>query len=187
MLETRSSTASYFCMPELWLCSVAQSCLTLLWLHGLQPTRLLCPWDFPGKNTGMGCHFLLQGVFLIQGLNLCLLHFLHWQVDSLPLSHLGILWLLHYNFNLSSTARKGDFTQNNTYGFSGGWEARTSLNRPTAWNHYNMQTRTGDDSRHEDLNITGKVNITRSQWQCFTNVFYNIPLYLFKIDYWSYS
>ena len=31
-----------------------------LWLHGLQPTRLLCPWNFPGKNTGVGCHFLLQ-------------------------------------------------------------------------------------------------------------------------------
>ena len=29
--------------------------------HGLQPTRLLCPWDSPGKNTGVGCHFLLQG------------------------------------------------------------------------------------------------------------------------------
>ena len=28
--------------------------------HGLQPTRLLCPWDFPGKDTGVGCHFLLQ-------------------------------------------------------------------------------------------------------------------------------
>ena len=30
--------------------------------HELQPTRLLCPWDFPGKNTGAGCHFLLQGI-----------------------------------------------------------------------------------------------------------------------------
>ena len=39
---------------------------------------------FLGKNTGMGCHFLLQGVFLTQGLNSCLLH---WQVGSLPLSH----------------------------------------------------------------------------------------------------
>ena len=28
------------------------------------PTRLLCPWDFPGKNAGVGCHFLLQGIFL---------------------------------------------------------------------------------------------------------------------------
>ena len=35
-------------------------CLTLSWPHGLQPTRLLCPWDFPGKNTGMSCHFLLH-------------------------------------------------------------------------------------------------------------------------------
>ena len=34
-------------------------------LHGLQPARLLCPWNFPGKNTGMGCHFLLP----TQGLN----------------------------------------------------------------------------------------------------------------------
>ena len=31
--------------------------------HGLQPTRLLCPRDFPGKNTGVGCHFLLQEIF----------------------------------------------------------------------------------------------------------------------------
>ena len=33
----------------------AQLCL-MLQPHGLQPTRLLCPWDFPGKNTGVGCH-----------------------------------------------------------------------------------------------------------------------------------
>ena len=38
---------------------VAQSCLTLR-PHGLQPTRLLCPGDFPGKDPGVGCHFLLQ-------------------------------------------------------------------------------------------------------------------------------
>ena len=31
-----------------------------LWPHGLQPTRLLCPWHFPGKDTGVGCHFLFQ-------------------------------------------------------------------------------------------------------------------------------
>ena len=29
--------------------------------HGLYPARLLCPWNFPGKNTGVDCHFLLQG------------------------------------------------------------------------------------------------------------------------------
>ena len=43
--------------------------LQLLWPHGLKPTRLLCPWHSPGKNTGVGCHSLLQGIFLIQGLN----------------------------------------------------------------------------------------------------------------------
>jgi len=35
----------------------------------VDPTRLLRPWDFPGKNTGVGCHFLLQGIFLTQGSN----------------------------------------------------------------------------------------------------------------------
>ena len=38
------------------------------------PTRLLCPRDFPGKNTGVGCHPLLQGIFPTEGLNLGLLH-----------------------------------------------------------------------------------------------------------------
>ena len=46
----------------------------LLWPHGLQPARLLCPWDFPGKNTGVGCHFLLQGIILIHKSNPGLLH-----------------------------------------------------------------------------------------------------------------
>ena len=50
---------------------------------------LLCLWDFPVKNTGVGCHALLWGIFPIQGSNPRLLHLLHWQVDSLPLSHLG--------------------------------------------------------------------------------------------------
>ena len=42
--------------------------------HGLQTARLLHPWDFPGKNTGVGCHFLLQGIFPTQGLNPGLSH-----------------------------------------------------------------------------------------------------------------
>ena len=49
----------------------------------------LCPWDFPGKNTGVGCRFLLQGIFLTQGLNPRLLHLLNWPVDSLPPCHPG--------------------------------------------------------------------------------------------------
>ena len=61
---------------------------------------LLCPWDFPGKITGAGCHFLLQGIFLTQGLNLRLLH---WQVDSSTIEPPGkpqnILLLLLSHFS----------------------------------------------------------------------------------------
>ena len=52
--------------------------------HGLQPTRLLCPWYFLGKNTGVG-FALLQGIFMTQGSNLHYLCLLHWQVGSLSL------------------------------------------------------------------------------------------------------
>ena len=54
-----------------------------LWPHGLQPIRLLCPSNFPGNNTAVGCHFLLQRIFQTQGSNWCLLNLLHWQADSL--------------------------------------------------------------------------------------------------------
>ena len=57
--------------------------------NGLQPTRFLCPWNFPGNNTGVGCHFLLQGIFPIQGLNTHLFQLLHGQAGSSPPHHLG--------------------------------------------------------------------------------------------------
>ena len=60
---------------------VTQSCATLR-LHGLKPTGLLCPCKFPGKNTGVGCHFLFQGIFPIQRSN----HASYWQAYSLHLS-----------------------------------------------------------------------------------------------------
>ena len=55
--------------------------------HGT--VTLLCPWHFSGKNIGVCCHFLLQGIFLTRGSNPCLWHLLHWQADSLPLWYLG--------------------------------------------------------------------------------------------------
>ena len=48
-----------------WSCSVVSDSL---WLHGLYPTRLLSPWDFPGNSTGVDCHFLLQGNLLDPGI-----------------------------------------------------------------------------------------------------------------------
>ena len=65
-----------------------------LWPHGLSPTRLLCSWNFAGKNTGMGWHFVLQGIFPTHGSNpplfhlpLSLMHLLPWKIDSLPVHH----------------------------------------------------------------------------------------------------
>ena len=58
------------------MCVRVQS-LNIVWLFATlwtESTRLLCPRDFPGKNTGVGCHFLLQGIFPTQGSNLHLLH-----------------------------------------------------------------------------------------------------------------
>ena len=52
---------------------VAQPCSTLC--DPMDCTTLFCPWDFPSKNTGVGCHFLLQRIFLTQGLNLSLPHY----------------------------------------------------------------------------------------------------------------
>ena len=70
-------------------CMCVLSCVQLFGTPWTVPTRLPCPWNFPGKSAGVGCHFLLQGIFPTQGWNLHLWRVLHWQVDSLPLSHLG--------------------------------------------------------------------------------------------------
>ena len=55
----------------------------------LQPKRLLCAWDIPGKNTGACCHFLLQGICLTQGSNPCLLCLLHCRLVLYHWRHLG--------------------------------------------------------------------------------------------------
>ena len=69
----------------LFSCSVvSSSLLDMGWSHALQSTRLLRPWNSQGKNTGAGCHFLLQGIFPTQRLNpwplSCLLHS-RWVLD----------------------------------------------------------------------------------------------------------
>ena len=58
---------SIMCMLFTQLCPTLQP-------HGLWPSRLLCSWNSPGKNTGMDCHFLFQGIILTQGSNPGLLH-----------------------------------------------------------------------------------------------------------------
>ena len=75
-------TESLCCTPEtnttlqisyvllLLLLLVASVVFDSLIRYGLWPFRLLCPWDSPGKSTGVGCHALLQGIFLTRGSNL---------------------------------------------------------------------------------------------------------------------
>ena len=60
-------------------CSVAQSCLTLFDPMDCSPPGSSVHKDFPGKNSGVACHSLIQGIFPTQGSNL---HLLYWQADS---------------------------------------------------------------------------------------------------------
>ena len=82
--KERQKIDRYACMLSLF--SHVQFFVTLWTVD----TRLLCPWDSPGKNTGVGCHALLQGIFSTQKSNPHLLCLLHWQAGSLPLMPLGI-------------------------------------------------------------------------------------------------
>ena len=61
----------------LCVCQVASFLFDTLWPYGLQPTRLLCPWDSPGKGTRVGCHALPHGIFPTQEMNPNLLQLLH--------------------------------------------------------------------------------------------------------------
>ena len=98
---------SHFCfllliicnLPWLWhlsptgllLCEVSESLSVMsdsLQPHGLEPAQLLCPWDSPGKNTGVGYHSLLQRIFLTQGPNPGLQHH---KCTLYHLSHQGLL------------------------------------------------------------------------------------------------
>ena len=82
------------------MCSVTSS---FLQPQGLQPTTLLCPWDFPGRSAGVGYHFLLRGISPTQRSRL---HLLCWQVDSLPVSHLGSPAILQYTIKIKLKINK---------------------------------------------------------------------------------
>ena len=88
LCKTFLSTLSVCVCVCVHACVHAQSCPTLCNPIYCNLAGLICPWDFRSKNTGLGCHFL-QGIFPTQELNPHVLCLLHWQVDSLPLSHLG--------------------------------------------------------------------------------------------------
>ena len=98
-----------FCPHHLWW-SVCACKITLVMSNSLQPhglwlTRLLCPWDSPGKNTGVGCHALLREILPYPGIELMSLISPAWQADSVQLSHLGspkikLMWDYIFFFEL---------------------------------------------------------------------------------------
>ena len=79
----------YHLLSFICVCVHAKLLHSCLWPYAPQSFRLIWPWDSPGKNTGVGCYFLLQEIFLTQGSNPCLIHLLHWQADSLPVAPSG--------------------------------------------------------------------------------------------------
>ena len=88
----RFTTFCQFQLYSKWIQLHVSACSAMfnsLQLNGLQPVGLLCPWDSPGKNMAVGCHFLLQGIFPTQGSNPHLLCLLHWQAGSLPVEPTG--------------------------------------------------------------------------------------------------
>ena len=104
------------CTLQIFLsvCVLTQSCqlFTTPWTVAHQALLR----DFSCKNTGVGCHFLLQGIFLNQGSNPSpphLLYLLHWQAYSLPLSHLWSPWISGPQISLSTynTPEKFPFPQ----------------------------------------------------------------------------
>ena len=68
LTESRPNCISFHIFPRFpltmrYACVLSHSVVSdSFWPYGLQPARFLCPWNFPGKNTGVGCHALLQGI-----------------------------------------------------------------------------------------------------------------------------
>ena len=88
---------AYTCAFVMYACVLSRFslCPTLCDSMDCSPPRLPCPRDSPGKNTGVGCHAFLQGIFLTQGWNPHLLCLLHWHVGSLPLVPPGKSYVMY--------------------------------------------------------------------------------------------
>ena len=102
-LGTQLTQSAIYCVL------VTQSYLTLGNPMNCSPTRLLCLWDSPGKNNGVGCQFLLQGIFLTQGLNLDLSHcrqiLYHLSHQEIPILYSTVCNTFHTN-NMQKTNKK---------------------------------------------------------------------------------
>ena len=80
---------SHLCLSTCVCAASLQLCPTVCGPMDCSPPASSCPWDSPGKNTGVGCHAILQGIFPTQRLNPSLSSLLHWEGSSLPLAPSG--------------------------------------------------------------------------------------------------
>ena len=94
----------YSNMNQPHVCYITSVVFDSLQPYGLQPTGLLCPWDSLGKNTAVGCHALLQGIFLTQGQNPRLSSLLCGEEDSLPPALPGKIPTVLYSFQAYNRA-----------------------------------------------------------------------------------
>ena len=100
--------SNYLSLSIYSIALVAQLCPTLCDPVGYSLARLLCPWDFQGKNTGVHCCSLLWGIFLTQGSNQGLLHcrqilycLSHWGSPIYQFTHLITYLSIHLSNHLS--------------------------------------------------------------------------------------
>ena len=99
---------AFTCSVYLHVRASRQLCLTLCDPMDCSSSRLLCPWDSPGRNAGVGRHALLQGIFPTQQSNPHLLCLVHWWAGSLPVVPPGrscnilfLLFLISMQFTLT--------------------------------------------------------------------------------------
>ena len=116
--------------------------------HGPLLARFLCPWDPPGRSTGVACHAVLQGIFLTQGSNPCFLCLLHWQAGSLPLAPHNVFQINFYCCNLPVISS---------------WET-------LGWMKHRLESRL-----QGEISITSDMQMTSPLWQSSTITgFYNL-------------
>ena len=96
------------------VCLGAQSCPTLCNPRDCSPPGSSVLGDSPGKNTGVGCHALLQGIFLTQGLKPCLLWLLHCVLILYPLSHRGSPWCILHSSRMGPHGEESNSQQQRT-------------------------------------------------------------------------
>ena len=127
----------------MWHAKLLQSCPIVCNPQGLLPPGFSVCWVFQAKITGIGCHFLLQGIFLTQGSNPCILCPLHWQADSSPLVPPGkphTRWRSHNSWRWDCSTNRCGCSPLSwwilSWGSSNAGSGSSCYNTSSLWGHY---------------------------------------------------